>query len=155
MKVLEGVSSDTCLISAVPHRYVKSKSEKQLLYGLEHKRIGSCQPEVYSNGLPIVPCGLIAWSLFNDSYTFVRETVEMAVNRKNIAWQSDRDHKYGKNVYPFNFQNGTLIGGRTLDPSIPVSIPTLQYDAICELTLLHNDNCRVCFLSYCFELPCP
>lgn len=102
-------------------RYVKSKSVKQLLYGLEHKKISSCQPEEYSNGVPIVPCGLIAWSLFNDTYTFVRETVEMKVNRKNIAWQSDRDHKYGKHVYPFNFQNGTLIGGGTLDPSIPLS----------------------------------
>lgn len=102
-------------------RYVKSKSDKQLLYGLEHKRIGSCQPEVHSNGLPIVPCGLIAWSLFNDTYTFVRGTTEMNVNRKNISWQSDRDHKYGKHIYPFNFQNGTLIGGGTLDPDIPLS----------------------------------
>lgn len=106
----------------MPSRYIKSKSDKQLLHGLEQRDTSLCQPEEYSNGLPIVPCGLIAWSLFNDTYTFVRETVEMNVNRKNIAWKSDRDHKYGKDVYPFNFQNGTLIGGGRLDPSIPVSI---------------------------------
>lgn len=102
-------------------RYVKSRNEKQLLYGLEQKDISSCQPEERSNGLPIVPCGLIAWSLFNDTYTFVRDTVEVNVNRKNIAWKSDRDHKYGKDVFPFNFQNGSLIGGGNLDPSIALS----------------------------------
>lgn len=102
-------------------RYVKSRNEKQLLYGLDQKDISSCQPEEYSNGVPIVPCGLIAWSLFNDTYAFVHDMVEMNVNRKNISWKSDREHKYGKHVYPLNFQNGTLIGGGMLDPSIPLS----------------------------------
>lgn len=82
----------------------------------------SCKPEESKNGLPTVPCGLIAWSLFNDTYTFIRGRTELKVNRKNIAWKSDRDHKFGKYVYPFNFQNGTLIGGGKLDPRIPVSI---------------------------------
>ncbi|THG02355.1 hypothetical protein TEA_012350 [Camellia sinensis var. sinensis] len=52
---------------------------------------------------------------------FSRGTEELKVNRKNIAWKSDRDHKFGKQVYPFNFQNGTLIGGGNLDPNIPLS----------------------------------
>ncbi|KAI8031028.1 putative ALA-interacting subunit 2 [Camellia lanceoleosa] len=51
---------------------------------------------------------------------FSRGTEELKVNRKNIAWKSDRYHKFGKHVYPFNFQNGTLIGGGNLDPNIPV-----------------------------------
>ncbi|XP_010923823.1 putative ALA-interacting subunit 2 isoform X2 [Elaeis guineensis] len=102
-------------------RFVKSRNDKQLLYGLKYKDTSSCKPEESSNGLPIVPCGLIAWSLFNDSYAFVRDRGEMNVNRKNIAWKSDREHKFGKHVYPFNFQNGTLIGGGKLDPSIPLS----------------------------------
>ncbi|KAJ6728378.1 CELL CYCLE CONTROL PROTEIN 50 [Salix koriyanagi] len=41
--------------------------------------------------------------------------------KKNIAWKSDRDSKFGKQVYPHNFQNGTLIGGGKLDPNIPLS----------------------------------
>ncbi|KAG6505830.1 putative ALA-interacting subunit 2 [Zingiber officinale] len=102
-------------------RYVKSRCDKQLLHGLEYKHTSSCKPEEYNGGLPIVPCGLVAWSLFNDSYTFVRETVEMKVNRKNIAWVSDQQHKFGRNVYPFNFQNGSLIGGGNLDPDVPLS----------------------------------
>lgn len=78
-------------------------------------------PEDIRNGLPVVPCGLVAWSLFNDTYSFFRGIDELKVDRKNIAWRSDRDHKFGKDVYPFNFQNGTLVGGATLDPNIPVS----------------------------------
>ncbi|KAK4748898.1 hypothetical protein SAY87_015484 [Trapa incisa] len=102
-------------------RYVKSRSDKQLLNGLQYNDTSSCKPEESNGGLPIVPCGLIAWSLFNDSYLFTREEVPLKINRKDIAWNSDRHHKFGKQVYPFNFQNGTLIGGGKLDPSIPLS----------------------------------
>ncbi|KAI3466840.1 hypothetical protein Pfo_023503 [Paulownia fortunei] len=102
-------------------RYVKSRSDQQLLHGLKYHDTRSCIPEVANHGLPIVPCGLIAWSLFNDTYSFFRGMDELKVNRKSIAWKSDRDHKFGKQVYPFNFQNGTLIGGANLDPNIPLS----------------------------------
>lgn len=104
-------------------RYVKSRSDKELLLGLKTKAKDrtDCVPEGYSNGLRIVPCGLIAWSLFNDTYKFFFESVELNVNKKNITWKSDREHKFGKDIYPCNFQNGTLIGGARLDPSIPLS----------------------------------
>jgi hypothetical protein len=101
-------------------RYVKSRSDQQLLHGDKKGDTGSCKPEDTNNGLPVVPCGLIAWSLFNDTYTLFRGTHKLKVNRKNISWESDRLHKFGKNVYPFNFQNGTLIGGANLDPHIPL-----------------------------------
>nr|KJB69831.1 hypothetical protein B456_011G047100 [Gossypium raimondii] len=102
-------------------RYVKSRSDKQLLHGQNQHGISSCQPVEVNNDRPIIPCGLIAWSLFNDTFTFIRNRAELKVNRKNIAWKSDREHKFGKNVYPFNFQNGTLIGGGKLNPRIPLS----------------------------------
>ncbi|XP_073280350.1 putative ALA-interacting subunit 2 [Primulina huaijiensis] len=102
-------------------RYVKSRSDQQLLHGLKYKDLRSCAPEDTHHGLPIVPCGLIAWSVFNDSYTLFRGTDELKVNRKNIAWKSDREHKFGKEVYPFNFQNRSLIGGSNLDTNIPLS----------------------------------
>ncbi|KAJ9153151.1 hypothetical protein P3X46_026625 [Hevea brasiliensis] len=101
-------------------RYVKSRSDQQLLHGLKYNDTSSCKPEESNNGLPIVPCGLIAWSLFNDTYKFIRGTAELRINRKNIAWKSDRNHKFGKHVYPFNFQSGTLIGGGKLDPNVPL-----------------------------------
>ncbi|XP_021294014.1 putative ALA-interacting subunit 2 isoform X1 [Herrania umbratica] len=102
-------------------RYVKSKSDQQLLHGQKYHDTSSCQPVEFNNDHTIVPCGLIAWSLFNDTFKFIRERAELKVNRKNIAWKSDRDHKFGKKVYPYNFQNGTLIGGGKLNPRIPLS----------------------------------
>jgi hypothetical protein len=109
----------------IVNRYVKSRSDKQLRRGLEHTE-SSCSPIERSNGLPIVPCGLIAWSLFNDTYGFTRGSKEIMVDRKNISWRSDREHKFGKDVYPFNFQNGSLIGGGKLDPNVPVSTSVSQ-----------------------------
>lgn len=107
-------------------RYVKSRSDQQLVQGRNYHSTSSCQPVEFNNNQSIVPCGLVAWSLFNDTFTFVRERAKLKVNRKNIAWKSDRNHKFGKNVYPFNFQNGTLIGGGKLNPKIPVSISSVQ-----------------------------
>ena len=84
----------------------------------------ACKPEdTGANWLPIVPCGLIAWSLFNDTYSFSRNSQNLTVNKKGISWKSEREHKFGKDVYPKNFQNGTLIGGAHLDDSKPVSFP--------------------------------
>jgi hypothetical protein len=108
-------------------RYVKSRTDRQLLHGLGYNDTSSCRPLEFSDDLPIVPCGLIAWSLFNDTYKFSRGPSELKVNRKDIAWKSDRNHKFGKHVYPFNFQNGTLTGGAKLDPSIPVSYELLYH----------------------------
>ena len=81
-----------------------------------------CDPEATTgNNLPIIPCGLIAWSLFNDTYNFSRGDTSLTVNKKGISWKSDREKTFGKNVFPKNFQNVTPIGGASLDPSIPVS----------------------------------
>lgn len=77
------------------------------------------------NGAPIVPCGLIAWSLFNDTYGISVQDKKLEINKKDIAWESDRRRKFGSDVYPKNFQSGGLIGGAKLNSSIPVSISIL------------------------------
>nr|VDC99497.1 unnamed protein product [Brassica rapa] len=74
-----------------------------------------------SGGKPIVPCGLIAWSLFNGTYTLSRNNTPLAVNKKGIAWKSDKEHKFGNRVFPKNFQKGNLTGGATLNPYTPLS----------------------------------
>lgn len=102
-------------------RYFKSRSDEQLHYGLKYNDTSSCKPEEFNKGLRVVPCGLIAWSFFNDTYTFIRGTMELEVNKKNIAWKSDREDIFGKDAYPFNFQHGTLIGGGKLNSSVPLS----------------------------------
>nr|XP_023915502.1 ALA-interacting subunit 3 [Quercus suber] len=106
-------------------RYVKSRSDAQLRDNSSASDTSTCKPEDAINGtLPIVPCGLIAWSLFNDTYSFSINSSQLNVNKKGISWKSDREHKFGSDVFPMNFQTngtGTLIGGASLNSSIPLS----------------------------------
>ncbi|KAL2483813.1 ALA-interacting subunit 3 [Forsythia ovata] len=102
-------------------RYVKSRSDQQLRSPRNENDTSACKPEENANGMSIVPCGLVAWSLFNDTYNFTHNNQQLAINKRDISWKSDRDRKFGKEVYPKNFQNGTLIGGAHLDPSKPLS----------------------------------
>lgn len=99
------------------YRYVKSRSDAQLRDPKKANDTSTCDPEGTANGMAIVPCGLIAWSIFNDTYGFVRNSKNLPVDKKNISWKSDREHKFGRDVFPKNFQNGSLIGGKTLDPN--------------------------------------
>lgn len=103
---------------------MKSRSDSQLRSVKDENQIEACKPEDDVGGLPIVPCGLIAWSLFNDTYTLSRKSQPLAVNKRGIAWKSDKEHKFGKRVFPKNFQKGNIIGGASLNPNISVS---LQY----------------------------
>ncbi|XP_048228735.1 ALA-interacting subunit 3 isoform X2 [Ricinus communis] len=102
-------------------RYVKSRSDEQLRSLSSENETSNCKPEDTVNGIAIVPCGLIAWSLFNDTYSFSLNSMELQVNKKDISWKSDRDHKFGKDVFPKNFQMGDLRGGATLNTSKPLS----------------------------------
>jgi len=102
-------------------RYARSRNLRQLGDPKSAKDTRLCKPEATANGVPIVPCGLVAWSLFNDTYSFARGNETLAVNKRGISWRSERDHLFGEHVYPRNFQSGGLIGGGTLDPSKPVS----------------------------------
>ena len=103
-------------------RYVKSRNDQQLRDKSKMNETTGCDPEkTTADGLPIVPCGLIAWSLFNDTYSFTRGKVALSVIKKGIAWKSDKDHKFGSDVFPKNFQNGALKGGGTLNATKPLS----------------------------------
>ncbi|KAL3729582.1 hypothetical protein ACJRO7_026674 [Eucalyptus globulus] len=103
-------------------RYVKSRSDQQLRSKDGEWKTTNCEPEsLVGDKGPIVPCGLIAWSLFNDTYKFSVNDTRLDVNKNNIAWDSDRKHKFGSDVYPKNFQSGGLIGGAKLNSSIPLS----------------------------------
>lgn len=106
---------------AVRIRYVQSRSDKQLRDPGSERDTSSCKPEDNWNGQPVVPCGLIAWSLFNDTYNFTLNKKQVAVNKVGISWKSDREHKFGKNVFPKNFQKGNFTGGKSLNEKVPVS----------------------------------
>ncbi|KAK1632642.1 hypothetical protein QYE76_006957 [Lolium multiflorum] len=110
-------------------RYTTSRSDMQLRDPKQASAITEfCKPEAYAaNGSPIVPCGLVAWSLFNDTYSFAHRrgrgghTEALTVIKSGISWRSDRGHVFGNHVFPKNFQNSSLVGGGQLDPTKPVS----------------------------------
>ncbi|PWA96934.1 CDC50/LEM3 family [Artemisia annua] len=100
------------------------RSDKQLRDPDAADETDDCKPEDNLNGNddePIIPCGLVAWSLFNDTYKFIRGNNNIDVDKKDIAWKSDTKIKFGSNVYPKNFQKGDLIGGGKLDESKSLS----------------------------------
>ena len=115
-------------------RYATSRSDAQLRDPKEAAtNTELCKPESYiGNGSPVVPCGLVAWSLFNDTYSFARRrrrgagghTEQLTVIKSGISWRSDRGHLFGDHVFPKNFQNGSLVGGGQLDPTKPVNFST-------------------------------
>ncbi|KAH1204797.1 ALA-interacting subunit 3 [Glycine max] len=102
-------------------RYVKSRDDRQLRSKASENDVGTCSPEDYTPNdkghKPIVPCGLIAWSLFNDTYKLSSNNKDLMINKKNIAWTSDQKGNLG----PKNFQAGGLIGGARLNQSLPLS----------------------------------
>ncbi|KAF5177071.1 Ala-interacting subunit [Thalictrum thalictroides] len=102
-------------------RYAKSRSNKQLWSKAYKYHTAECEPEKRGYKHIVVPCGLIAWSLFNDTYGFSVNDKRLEVNKTDIAWKSDKENKFGSDVYPENFQSGELIGGATLDESKPLS----------------------------------
>ncbi|KAD3067016.1 hypothetical protein R6Q59_018845 [Mikania micrantha] len=103
-------------------RYVKSRSDQQLRNRGDENDTSTCKPENEANGMSIVPCGLVAWSLFNDTYSFsTSNNRQLNINKRHISWKSDRDEKFGSDVFPKNFQNGSLIGGGRLIESIPLN----------------------------------
>lgn len=85
-------------------RYVKSRSDQQLrgAVGLTSSQLADCAPRaaVDPDGADTVknainPCGLIAWSLFNDTYTLRTPAGKLVpLSKAGIAWDSDVERKF-------------------------------------------------------------
>ncbi|KAF9585418.1 hypothetical protein BGW38_002467 [Lunasporangiospora selenospora] len=95
-------------------RFVKSMDSKQLSGAARtaaELKGGSCEPlaTITENGVqyPIYPCGLIANSMFNDTFSLFLLPADTETNNNRpfiltdtgIAWKGDT-HKYGKQTYP-------------------------------------------------------
>lgn len=83
-------------------------------------------PKVGNPNSPTVPCGLVAWSRFNDTFKFSHGNNQIPVNKFDISWRYDREQKFGKDVYPKNFPTGGVLGGGNLNTSTPVSLYVKQ-----------------------------
>jgi len=134
-------------------RYVKSRSDVQLRNGDLFEVSGSCEPLATRSCGPsadgkkgdcaVYPCGLIAWSVFNDSFYGWNPTAPappanancpdktscLAVRRNNadypikwtkegIAWKSDKDKKFinpaATDAMPYGMYTGTPSDSKTL-----------------------------------------
>jgi hypothetical protein len=83
-------------------RYVKSRSDDQLK-GLKvgtYSDLTDCDPVISlgdssNKSLLYNPCGLIAKSLFNDTFLmFYSNDTPVVLRKEGIAWKSDRDKKF-------------------------------------------------------------
>jgi len=78
-------------------RYVKSRDDHQLLGQLDEGNQVSreCEPFAYVDKKPVIPCGAIANSLFNDTLLlFNPDGIEVPVFNTGIAWPSDKQMKF-------------------------------------------------------------
>ncbi|MCP9266003.1 CDC50 family protein chat-1 [Dirofilaria immitis] len=83
-------------------RYMKSRSDSQLLGDLQAGifNVGDCDPYAYlntSSGLKIIaPCGAVANSMFNDSFTLYRNGSNNPVpwTYRGVVWPVDKNRKY-------------------------------------------------------------
>lgn len=76
--------------------YVTSRSDEQLR-GTNNANTGTCDPLEKDNGTVLVPCGLIANSRFNDTFTLCRDlqcTDRVRLNSSGIAWNIDRTKRF-------------------------------------------------------------
>ena len=105
-------------------RFVKSRSDDQLA-GRQHGDFATaCEPKAYvvndTDGTKraVNPCGLMAWSTFNDTYAFEVDGVNVPVNATGLAWRSDVREKFA-DYEPANVNDDAATrGGRAIGPSV-------------------------------------
>lgn len=93
-------------------RYDRSRDENQLLGGTSNYLSTECEPYRYqltqdlSKVLKTAPCGAVANSLFNDTFTIYynhklsNNPIKLNISKKDLAWSSDRKFKFRN---PANF----------------------------------------------------
>jgi len=110
-------------------RYVKSKDYKQLMgETVAADSLSQCAPIEKNSDLsnvgifqnvagaplvatsPAIPCGLIAKSIFTDSYSIKKKgtTTNIPIYQKGIAWKSDVDYKFKNQAKPVDAAGATV-----------------------------------------------
>jgi len=81
-------------------RYVKSRGDEQLAK-TKLTSVDACDPLIKNrNDVTLYPCGLIANSMFNDTYDFQIQLkgsgvlADLKIRETDIAWKSDLDKKF-------------------------------------------------------------
>ncbi|EFA86692.1 hypothetical protein PPL_00494 [Heterostelium album PN500] len=82
-------------------RYVKSRNDDQLrgIVVTDYDKLKDCDPYISVNDSSnpanfYLPCGLIARSMFNDTFSLQQNNISIPLQKKGIAWSSDVDKKF-------------------------------------------------------------
>ena len=82
-------------------RYVKSRNDAQLRGEppTSYSALEDCDPVRSLDGSKnpqdfYLPCGLIAWSVFNDTFSMTKDNTTIPLRKNGIAWESDSDKKF-------------------------------------------------------------
>ncbi|KAE9554122.1 hypothetical protein FO519_002659 [Halicephalobus sp. NKZ332] len=116
-------------------RYLKSRNDKQLMGDLSST--SECDPydkvNTSTGVKPIAPCGAIANSMFNDSFTLLDQNgVPVSWTYSGIFWDVDKDRK---------FKNPTLKPGQSLCDAFSSSARPLSWTIDpCMLDPSNDDN---------------
>ncbi|GMH37301.1 hypothetical protein BSKO_05174 [Bryopsis sp. KO-2023] len=101
-------------------RYVRSLDSQQMGGEGSGDPTTACDPKRMLDDKPIFPCGLIASSLFNDTYDLSIDETKTEIDGKGISWEWDRKYLYGdgeaKNFnLPKTRDGGTIVGALDKD----------------------------------------
>eukprot|EP00210_Caulerpa_lentillifera_P005761 g5508.t1 len=107
-------------------RYVKSRNDRQLA-GKSGGNMEDCKPKAEldepingsDSSRVINPCGLTAWSYFNDTFSIQGlDGIDVYLDENDIAWKTDVEYKFG-NYSPVNFNpEGSYKGGGRIEGNV-------------------------------------
>jgi hypothetical protein len=98
-------------------RFVRSRSNEQLMGQTESGGV-TCDPKNMVNGEKINPCGLAAWSTFNDTFTVNVDGLPRAVSDKDISWKGDREFKFANYVPTHVNDDPATRGGKQIEGTV-------------------------------------
>jgi hypothetical protein len=78
----------------------------------------TCDPKNTVNGEKINPCGLAAWSTFNDTFTVNVDGLPRAVSDKDISWKGDREFKFANYVPTHVNDDPATRGGKQIEGTV-------------------------------------
>ncbi|KAJ3442552.1 cell cycle control protein [Anaeramoeba flamelloides] len=98
-------------------RYIKSVSSEQLSgETITYDDSSVCEPirsykDKEKNDMVYEPCGLVAWSVFNDTFKFTdSDSNDLGVSEKEITWKSDREEIFQNPSTPIDpLANTTIV----------------------------------------------
>jgi len=146
-------------------RYVRSRDDQQLVgKTLSSSDVSDTCTYHYqwgSNNDVINPCGLIAWSMFNDTYQLSLNGASIPLTQDSIAWQSDLDTKFknnndgqtGQNFPPFAYWRNISCDDGDPTPGTGLPTPTTAQRQSCTDANTANPGVGWCFKGsgYCTE----